>query len=30
VGRTAQRAGISARSLYEKMKAHGLRKEDYR
>ena len=30
VGKTAQRAGIQARSLYDKMKALGLRKEDYR
>ncbi len=30
VGETAQRAGISARSLYDKMRRHGLRKEDYR
>jgi DNA-binding NtrC family response regulator len=30
VGETAERAGISPRSLYEKMKRHGLRKEDFR
>ncbi len=30
VGETAARAGIQPRSLYEKMKRHGLRKEDFR
>lgn len=30
VGETAKRAGIQPRSLYEKMKRLGLRKEDYR
>jgi DNA-binding NtrC family response regulator len=30
VGETARRAGIVPRSLYEKMKKYGLRKEDYR
>jgi transcriptional regulator with GAF, ATPase, and Fis domain len=30
VGETAARAGMSPRSLYEKMKRHGLRKEDFR
>ena len=30
VGRTAALAGISARSLYDKLKEHGLRKDDYR
>jgi DNA-binding NtrC family response regulator len=30
VGETAQRAGITARSLYSRMRALGLRKEDYR
>lgn len=30
VGQTAKRAGIQARSLYDKMKRHGLRKEDFR
>ena len=30
IGKTAQRAGIRERSLYDKMKRLGLRKEDYR
>jgi DNA-binding NtrC family response regulator len=30
VSETAARAGISPRSLYDKMKRHGLRKEDFR
>ena len=30
VGETAKLAGIAPRSLYEKMKRHGLRKEDFR
>jgi DNA-binding NtrC family response regulator len=30
VGQAAERAGMAPRSLYEKMKKHGLRKEDYR
>ena len=30
VGETARRAGMEPRSLYEKMKRHSLRKEDYR
>jgi transcriptional regulator with PAS, ATPase and Fis domain len=30
VGETAARAGISPRSLYDKMRRHGLRKEDFR
>jgi len=30
IGETAERAGIEARSLYEKMKRYGLRKEDFR
>jgi DNA-binding NtrC family response regulator len=30
VGLTAAAAGITPRSLYDKMKAHGLRKEDFR
>ncbi|MGE0191164.1 MAG: sigma-54 interaction domain-containing protein [Planctomycetota bacterium] len=30
IGETASRAGIVPRSLYTKMRAHGLRKEDYR
>lgn len=30
IGATAERAGISSRSLFEKMRRHGLRKEDYR
>ena len=30
VGETAKRAGIEPRSLHEKMKTHGLRKEDFR
>ncbi len=30
VGATAAKAGISARSLYDKMRHHGLRKEDFR
>ncbi|MCR9159492.1 MAG: sigma-54 dependent transcriptional regulator [Nannocystaceae bacterium] len=30
VGEAAKRAGISARALFNKMKRHGLRKEDYR
>jgi DNA-binding NtrC family response regulator len=30
VGEAAERAGIAPRSLYEKMKHHGLRKEDFR
>ena len=29
IGETARRAGMSARSVHEKMKHHGLRKEDY-
>lgn len=29
VGRTAERAGINPRTLYEKMRRYGLRKEDY-
>ncbi len=30
VGETARRAGIVPRSLYEKMRKYGLRKEDFR
>jgi DNA-binding NtrC family response regulator len=30
IGATAERADLSPRSLYGKMRAHGLRKEDYR
>jgi DNA-binding NtrC family response regulator len=30
VGETARRAGMRPRSLFEKMRRHGLRKEDYR
>lgn len=30
IGETARRAGIQPRSLYEKMKRHGLRKEEFR
>ena len=30
VGETAKRAGIDARSLYDKMKRYGIRKEDFR
>ena len=30
IGKTAQRAGIRERSLYDKMKRLGLKKEDYR
>ncbi|NQT53129.1 sigma-54-dependent Fis family transcriptional regulator [bacterium] len=30
VGETARRAGIQPRSLYDKMKQHGLRKEDFK
>ena len=30
IGETAQRAGMDPRSLHEKMRRHGLRKEDYR
>jgi DNA-binding NtrC family response regulator len=30
IGETAKRAGIHERSLYEKMKKLGLRKEDFR
>ena len=30
IGETARRAGIRERSLYDKMKRHGLRKEDFR
>ena len=30
IGETARRAGIRDRSLYDKMKRHGLRKEDFR
>ncbi|MGE3171829.1 MAG: sigma-54 interaction domain-containing protein [Planctomycetota bacterium] len=30
VGKTAERAGIRPRSLYDKMKQHGLRKEQFR
>ncbi len=30
IGETAKRAGIQTRSLFEKMRAHGLRKEDFR
>jgi DNA-binding NtrC family response regulator len=30
IGATARRAGLSPRSLFEKMRKHGLRKEDYR
>lgn len=30
VGETAKRAGMSERSLFEKMRRHGLRKEDFR
>ena len=30
VGETARRAGMEPRSLHEKMKKHGLRKEDFR
>jgi DNA-binding NtrC family response regulator len=30
IGETARRAGIETRSLFDKMKKHGLRKEDFR
>jgi len=30
IGRTAELAGITSRSLYDKLKQHGLRKEDFR
>ena len=30
VGQTAELAGITPRSLYDKMRGHGLRKEDFR
>lgn len=30
IGRTATKAGITARALYEKMRHHGLRKEDFK
>jgi len=30
IGETAKRAGIQPRSLYEKMRQHGLRKEDFK
>ena len=30
VGASARHAGLSPRSLYDKMKVHGLRKEDFR
>ena len=30
IGETARRAGISTRSVFEKMRRHGLRKEDYK
>ena len=30
IGVTAAHAGLSPRSLFEKMRRHGLRKEDYR
>jgi DNA-binding NtrC family response regulator len=30
IGEAAKRAGIQERSLYEKMKQFGLRKEDFR
>ena len=30
VGETAERAGMDPRSLHQKMKKYGLRKEDYR
>ena len=30
IGKTAKRAGIQPRSLFDKMKRHGLRKEDFR
>jgi DNA-binding NtrC family response regulator len=30
IGASARRAGMSERALFEKMKRHGLRKEDYR
>jgi DNA-binding NtrC family response regulator len=30
IGETADRAGIQPRSLHEKMKFHGLRKEDFK
>jgi DNA-binding NtrC family response regulator len=30
IGETAKRAGIQPRSLFDKMKRHGLRKEDFR
>ena len=30
IGETAKRAGIQSRSLFDKMKRHGLRKEDFR
>jgi len=30
IGQTAQRAGIQTRSLFDKMKAYGLRKEDFK
>jgi DNA-binding NtrC family response regulator len=30
IGETAKRAGIETRSLFDKMKRHGLKKEDFR
>ena len=30
IGVAAQRCGLDPRSLYEKMRRHGLKKEDYR
>jgi DNA-binding NtrC family response regulator len=30
VGETAKRAGITPRALFDKMKRHGLRKEDFK
>ena len=30
IGRTAKRAGMQPRSLFDKMKKHGLRKEDFK
>jgi DNA-binding NtrC family response regulator len=30
IGETAARAGINPKTLYEKMKTHDLRKEDFR
>jgi len=30
IGKTATKAGITSRALYEKMRHHGLRKEDFK